>query len=775
MRPRPNRFRLLAASLAASLIATPPLPAMAQAQGPDGPEGPLVTPPSRVGRLGWVRGQVSMRPNGAQQWEPAVVNYPLSAGDAVWTQPGATAGVEVSATGIDLASGTEFDLDALDATSLTGTLPQGEAVVRVHHVFDGERYILQTPRGTVTLASPGDYEIAAGTTDSPTLVTVFQGQAEVTGQTTIDLHAGQTAMISGDQTFAVQITPAMHDTFADRMLTPPRPRRYAVAPPPLVAAMPGGEDLDNYGAWAPNPEYGPVWYPRVAPGWVPYREGHWAYVAPWGWTWIDSEPWGFAPFHYGRWVEVGPRWGWVPGSVVVAEAPPYPVYAPALVAFFTVGGGFAAGLTVGALVGGSVGWVPLGPREAYHPYFRASPAYVREVNIREVRNVTNITNVTVNQVTINRFRNQRGATVVPAGALVASRPVGPLARPGAAGLLASSRPVLGRSPVAPATTTLGVTPALARAHHIAPLTPQVARQLPRALAPVARPVAPGPALRSAAARPGTGGAGLVRPGGGAPPLAVPLGRGPVGTSQPAGTPPGTVRPGLVRPGLVPPGAVRPGIARPGIAPPGTARPVTPPPSSTRPPAPSLRAPGAHPNGFPARPQGPGTAPLPRVITPGPAAPRPGIVSPARPAPAPALRPPGATPAYRAPPAAAHPAPLARPVPAIRAPAPAYHPPAPASRAPAPAYHPPAPAYHPPAPAPRAQVPAYHPPAPAYHPPAPAYRAPPPAYHPPAPAYHPPAPAYRPPPPAYHPPAPAYHPPAPAQHPPPPARDPHKPQ
>ena len=743
MRPRPNRFRLLAASLAASLIAAPPLPAMAQAQGPDGPEGPLVTPPSRVGRLSWVHGQVSMRPNGAQQWEPAVVNYPLSAGDAVWTQPEATAGVQVSATGIDLAPGTEFDLDALDATSLTGTLPQGEAVVRVHHVFDGERYILQTPRGTVTLATPGDYEIAAGTTDSPTLVTVFQGQAEVTGQTTIDLHAGQTAMISGDQTFAVQITPAMHDAFADRMLTPTPVRHYAVAPPPLVAAMPGGEDLDDYGAWAPSPEYGPVWYPRVAPGWVPYREGHWAYVAPWGWTWIDSDPWGFAPFHYGRWVEVGPRWGWVPGSIVVAEAPPYPVYAPALVAFFTVGGGFAAGLTVGALVGGSVGWVPLGPREAYHPYFRASSAYVREVNIREVRNVTNITNVTVNQVTINRFRNQRGATVVPAGALVASRPVGPLARPGAAGLLASSRPVLGRSPVAPAATTLGVTPALARAQRIAPLAPQVARQLPRTLAPVARPVAPGPALRSAAVRPGAALPGAVRPGGGVPPLAVPVGRGPVGPGQPARTPSGTVRPGLVSPG-----AVRPGIARPGIAPPGAVRPATPPLSPTRPPAPALRAPGARPNGFPARPQGSGTAPPPRVITPGPNASRPGVSSPAHPAPTPALRPQGA-------------APPARPEPATRAPTPAYHPPAPASRAPAPAY--------------RAPAPAARAPAPAYHPPAPAARAPAPAYHPPAPAARAPAPAYHPPAPAARAPAPAYHPPAPAQHPPPPARDEHKPQ
>ena len=70
----------------------------------------------------------------------------------------------------------------------------------------------------------------------------------------------------------------------------------------------------QYGVMVRQPEYGQVWYPQVAPDWVPYREGSWAYVAPWGWTWVDSEPWGFAPFHYGRWADIGGRWGWVPGA-----------------------------------------------------------------------------------------------------------------------------------------------------------------------------------------------------------------------------------------------------------------------------------------------------------------------------------------------------------------------------------------------------------------------------------------------------------------------------
>ena len=117
---------------------------------------------------------------------------------------------------------------------------------------------------------------------------------------------------------------------------------------------------------APAPEYGQVWYPPVSPGWVPYRQGHWAYVAPWGWTWIDDAPWGFAPFHYGRWVQIGGRWAWTPGAVAVAEPP---VYAPALVAFIGIGAGVALGA---ALASGSIGWVPLGPREPFRPWYHAS-------------------------------------------------------------------------------------------------------------------------------------------------------------------------------------------------------------------------------------------------------------------------------------------------------------------------------------------------------------------------------------------------------------------
>jgi hypothetical protein len=93
-----------------------------------------------------------------------------------------------------------------------------------------------------------------------------------------------------------------------------------------------------------------------------------------------------------------------------------PVYAPALVSFFDLGG-------VGVSL--SLGWVPLGPNEVYVPAYRHSPDYVRAVNITNVRNETTIVNV-VNRKTVidvNGYKNYRGATAVSRDVMTGGRPV----------------------------------------------------------------------------------------------------------------------------------------------------------------------------------------------------------------------------------------------------------------------------------------------------------------------------------------------------------------
>ncbi len=614
----------------------------------------------------------------------------MTTGEGFWTQPGAEARIAVSDTNLALDAATDLEVNTLDEHAMIATLPQGEVYLDLRDVAAGETYTIVTPRGAATMAAAGQYAIAAGDGGTPTRVVVLQGTATLGEGPSGSLAAGQQAEIVGaGAPFETRTEPAAHDPFIDHLLAAQHPaRRPAAPPPPLVAQMPGGAELADYGSWTPNPQYGEVWYPDVPTGWVPYREGHWAYIAPWGWTWIDSNSWGFAPFHYGRWAEVNGRWGWIPADpVVLPEAPPYPVYAPALVTFFGVGA--AVGVGAALLAGGSIGWVPLAPGEIYRPWFRAGRRYERDVNIRHVTNVNEITNVfnrstVVNNVTVNRFGNAGAATVVPAAAMATSRPLGTVARPASHEMLATARPVYGRAPIPPTTATAGITPAVARAVHAVP---------PPAGAPPRTPPAPGPVIRAQNLAP----------------------RAPAGTVPLAGrpTPPA---PGAAEPGR----AAAPGPALPHVATPATAGIPHPPlaqlPQVPHPAAPIPHGPTRAAIANPGSPTPPAVphptlpvSPTPQVATrqvhPQPAVPRAAPAAVVHPAPVPVPHP--------APQAAVvHPAPAPAPRPAPRPappPAAAFHPaPPPAAvfhPAPPPAFHPPAPTPHPaPAPAPHAAAP-----------------------------------------------------------------------
>ncbi|HEY5300209.1 MAG TPA: DUF6600 domain-containing protein, partial [Acetobacteraceae bacterium] len=308
-------FRLTTAAAITGLSATllPPVARAQQAQEPPPPDE--ANPPTRVGALTRAQGVVSFHAAGADSWSPAAVNYPVTTGEGFWTQPGAEARIDISDTDIVMAGGTELEIGTLDATTLVASLPQGEAYLRVRDVRQGETYTLVTPRGSVTIAAPGRYAVLAGDTGLPTRITVLEGAATLGDGAEGSLAAGQEAEITGDAApFQVQIAAAAHDAFIDHALAEERPVQAGqTAAPALVAQMPGGAELADYGTWTQTQQYGDVWYPQVQANWVPYREGHWAYVEPWGWTWVDADPWGFAPFHYGRWADIDGRWGWLPG------------------------------------------------------------------------------------------------------------------------------------------------------------------------------------------------------------------------------------------------------------------------------------------------------------------------------------------------------------------------------------------------------------------------------------------------------------------------------
>jgi len=313
----------------------------------------------------------------------------VSLGDHLWTDRGSRGELDLGTAFVRAAPLTEFSVIDLDDQVAQIRLTQGSLALRVRSLDPDEIFEIDTPGGAITIVRPGFYRIDVAETGDAATLSVRNGEADVsTSASTYQVRARESVAIDGLQQVSLLEQAARPDDFEDWCLARDRRVQTSESGRYVSADMIGYADLDQYGNWEQNSEYGSVWVPQVAAEWVPYREGHWVWIRPWGWTWVDDAPWGFAPFHYGRWVRWrGDRWAWVPGRVVAR-----PVYAPALVAF--VGG---SGWSASMRIGEPVAWFPLGPREPYIPAYRVSERYVRTVNVSHVAvtsvNVTNITYV----------------------------------------------------------------------------------------------------------------------------------------------------------------------------------------------------------------------------------------------------------------------------------------------------------------------------------------------------------------------------------------------
>ena len=385
-----------------------------------------VDPPGRVGRLAEVTGQVWLFTPDSGEWVSATRNRPLTAGDRLSTDAGARAEVRIGSTTLRLDSGSELEVLRLDDERVALELHNGSLATRLRSRESAAEFDLKTAEGQFTTQRAGRYRFDR--VDGTSHLTVYTGQALYEGpRSALTVNSGQRAEFWIDDKDAAQysITEPQRDAFSAWNGDRDRSDDRSVSARYVSPEMTGVEDLDRYGRWEQNPDYGSLWIPRgVASGWAPYNSGHWAWVRPWGWTWVDDAPWGFAPFHYGRWVWFRSAWCWAPGTYVAR-----PVYAPALVAWvggpsvsvsLSIGGGFA---------GPAVGWFPLGPREVYLPGYRASPGYVQNVNVTHVTqiNVTNVINAPGSPRDFSNRKFPHAVTVVPTSVVVGRQAVGPAA------------------------------------------------------------------------------------------------------------------------------------------------------------------------------------------------------------------------------------------------------------------------------------------------------------------------------------------------------------
>jgi DNA segregation ATPase FtsK/SpoIIIE-like protein len=372
-------------------------------------------PPGRVAHLSARQGSLVYAPDGEDEWTDLPINRPLTRGDRLWTDRGARAELHLGTSAVHIDGESNLAFYELDDDEAQLSLTQGTVNARVRELAPRENFEVDTPNLALRALQPGDYRVDVDPASGTTRVVVRSGEAVVYGERgeSMRLGAGQQAVFTGRSLQRVGGGIAGFDDFDRWASERNRAEDQSVSARYVPRSVIGYSQLDSYGTWGQEADYGAVWYPRVTvQDWAPYRYGRWTYVRPWGWTWVDDAPWGFAPFHYGRWAFIHNRWAWVPGRIG-----PRPVYSPALVVFVG-GGGVNFSISIGSNPG--IAWYPLGPGEAWYPPYRYSPRYLSGVN----RNIT-----IINQVNHIHIHRDRWATAVRVDDFHRGRPVRDAWRP----------------------------------------------------------------------------------------------------------------------------------------------------------------------------------------------------------------------------------------------------------------------------------------------------------------------------------------------------------
>ena len=376
---------LIAGSLAGFALASTP----SQAQN---------DPPPGAARVARIQGNVSIQPNGVDDWGQAYPNQPVGPGDRLYTDQQSQGELQASLVRTYFSPNSDVTLVNLNFEGVQIGVAQGSSTIYSDGFPAGMGSVsIQTPNGAIGTVARAAFRVDVFPDQQSTVITNYQNSGDLDlnggGGFFLILHSGESVQLTGaNPVYAQPLQPAPNDQFASWSFSLESGRMNSVSARYVSAEMPGYDELDASGDWQPQSDYGPIWFPHVEAGWAPYHYGHWVNMPFYGWTWVADEPWGAAPFHYGRWVVVGGRWGWIPGP---REG--HPVWSPAQVVF-------AGGIQVGG-VGVSV-WFPLGPGEAYKPWYPCSPTYINQINITNIHesrvihvqttyvNIVNVTNVT---------------------------------------------------------------------------------------------------------------------------------------------------------------------------------------------------------------------------------------------------------------------------------------------------------------------------------------------------------------------------------------------
>src|SRR5689334_7024241 len=115
--------------------------------------------PTRVGRVAYIEGAVSLYQDPEFGWDQAYVNAPVTSQNSLWSDEGARAEVRVGAMALRLADLTQVDISHLDADGIDATVPQGALSIRVRHYDRNAQYRFSSPQAQFRLLAEGRYRI----------------------------------------------------------------------------------------------------------------------------------------------------------------------------------------------------------------------------------------------------------------------------------------------------------------------------------------------------------------------------------------------------------------------------------------------------------------------------------------------------------------------------------------------------------------------------------------------------------------------------------------
>src|SRR5262244_283183 len=97
----------------------------------------VADPPARVARINYLQGSVSLQRGDLDEWNQAVINYPLVANDSLWTDARARAELRIGSTAIRLSDQTSISFLNLDDQVVQIRLAEGEAEFHLSRLDPG--------------------------------------------------------------------------------------------------------------------------------------------------------------------------------------------------------------------------------------------------------------------------------------------------------------------------------------------------------------------------------------------------------------------------------------------------------------------------------------------------------------------------------------------------------------------------------------------------------------------------------------------------------------